>query len=146
MLGWQLRRTVRSVTQRALEILSMVAGHLEALLVGLHELQVGGVRAISRASHLLQQRFFIDRQAWRLLVSWRLMILNGILADANLVGVLHHAGAGVGLVQLLRAVLLALRVRVRRLHRLVPLPCDQLLLFLGALPVNLSQAAVLLEL
>ena len=74
------------------------------------------------------------------------MILNGILANANLVGVLHHAGAGVGLVQLLRAVLLALRVRVRCLHRLVPLACDQLLLFLGALPVDLGQAAILLKL
>ena len=66
------------------------------------------------------------------------MILNRILANANLIWVLHHARACIWLVQLLGTVLLALRVRVGRLHRLGPLRRDQLLLVLGALPVDLG--------
>mmetsp|Transcript_47149 Transcript_47149/g.62427 ORF Transcript_47149/g.62427 Transcript_47149/m.62427 type:complete len:168 (-) Transcript_47149:413-916(-) len=73
------------------------------------------------------------------------MILDWVFANANLV-LLHHAWAGTILVQLLSTVLLALRVRVLGLHRLVAVTNDNLLLVLRALSMDLRQATILLYL
>ena len=66
------------------------------------------------------------------------MILNWILANANLIRVLHHARTSIRLMQLLSTVLLALSVRIRSFHGVGALARHQLLLLLGALTVDLS--------